>query len=272
LRDFFMVKASLDRYLKPCPSGTILFQEGEPGDRMFVIQTGRVQIVKRVGDVRFPLADLGPGDCVGEMALLDGQPRSADAVAAEDSTLLVVERGTFETLIRENGEVAVRIMRKLSERLREANRAIEGFLAQNGTLSALRLLRGMAAGGPGFRPLPPQATPHALAAQAGMPLSEAEAVWGRLKAAGVLAVVDGQTRLAPEGTLDDYLAYLDLKQKYDPMTVRELAEVTGLAEDEVHRLVRRVMSNRLPGGGGGLVDSYQQFLALKRRFEYPERG
>jgi phosphoglycerate kinase len=62
-----MGKETLDRYLKPCPQGTVLFQEGEPGDRMFVIQSGRVQIVKRVGDVRFPLASLGPGDCIGEM-------------------------------------------------------------------------------------------------------------------------------------------------------------------------------------------------------------
>ncbi len=266
-----MGKETLDRYLKPCPQGTVLFQEGEPGDRMFVIQTGRVQIVKRVGEVRFPLATLGPGDCVGEMALLDGQPRSADAVATEDSTLLVVEQGTFESLIRENGEVAVRIMRKLSERLREANRTIEGFLARNGTLSALELLRGMAAAGPGFRALPREVSASLVAAKAGMPLSEAEAVWKGLLAAGIVAEADGVLRLAPDGTLDDYLAYLDLKQKYDPMTVRELAEATGLSEDEVHRVVRRVLTSRLPGGGG-LVDSYQQFLALKRRFEYPERG
>ncbi|MGC4121267.1 MAG: cyclic nucleotide-binding domain-containing protein [Myxococcales bacterium] len=264
-----MAKESLDRYLKPCPKGTVLFQEGEPGDRMFVIQTGRVQIIKRVGDVRFPLATLGPGDCIGEMALLDGQPRSAEAIVTEDSTLLVVEQGTFENLIRENGEVAVRIMRKLSERLREANRTIEGFLAQNGTLSAIKLLRGLAAPGTGFRALPPDVSAHAIAAQAGMPLSEAEVVWKGLKSAGVLVETAGKLLLAPDGTLDDYLAYLDLKQKYDPMTVRELAEATGLSEDEVHRVVRRVLTNRLPGGGG-LVDSYQQFLALKRRFEYPD--
>lgn len=266
-----MGKETLDRYLKACAQGTVLFQEGEPGDRMFVIQTGRVQIVKRVGDVRFPLATLGPGDCIGEMALLDGQPRSADAIVAEDSNLLVVEQGTFENLIRENGEVAVRIMRKLSERLREANRTIEGFLAQNGTLSAVKLLRGLAGPGAGFRPLPQGLSAQALAAQAGMPLKEAEAVWKGLRSAGVLAETQGALSLAPDATLDDYLVYLDLKQKYDPMTVRELAEATGLSEDEVHRVVRRVLTNRLPGGGG-LVDSYQQFLALKRRFEYPERG
>ena len=265
-----MGKETLDRYLKPCPQGTVLFQEGEPGDRMFVIQTGRVQIVKRVGEVRFPLASLGPGDCIGEMALLDKQPRSADAVVLEDSALLVVEQGTFENLIRENGEVAVRIMRKLSERLREANRTIEGFLAQNGTLSAVKLLKGLAAPGTGFRALPNDVSAQSVAAQAGMPPQEAEAVWKGLKSAGVLTGAEGQLRLAPDATLDDYLAYLDLKQKYDPMTVRELAEATGLSEDEVHRVVRRVLTNRLPGGGG-LVDSYQQFLALKRRFEYPER-
>jgi CRP-like cAMP-binding protein len=268
-----MGKPSLDRYVKPCPRGTVLFQEGQPGDRMYVIQTGKVQIVKRVGEVRFPLASLGPGDCVGEMALLDGQPRSADALVSEDSTLLVIERATFEQLIRENGEVAVRIMRKLSERLREANRTIEGFVAQNGAMSAVHLLRELVGPGEGqWRTLPKDSSAQTLSEKAGLPLGEARSIWDRLRAAGVLDEADGVVRLAPDTAVDEYLAYLEAKQKYDPMTVRELAEVTGLAEEEVHRVVRRVLANRLPSNAAaGLVDSYQQYLTLKRRFEYPDR-
>ena len=268
-----MGNPSLDRYVKPFARGTVLFEEGQPGDRMYVIQSGRVQIIKRVGEMRFPLANLGPGDCVGEMALLDGQPRSADAVVDADGTLLVIERATFEQLLRDNGEIAVRIMRKLSERLREANRTIEGFLAQNGALFAVKMLRDMAPPGDGFRELPAEAGPQALAAKAGLSLSEAKAAWDRLRFAGVIDEKDGRSRLAPNADVEDYLAYLEMKQKYDPMTVRELAEVTGLAEDEVHRVVRRVLANRLPAGPeqGQLIDSYQKYLTLKRRFEYPDR-
>lgn len=264
---------SLDRYVKPCPRGTVLFEEGQPGDRMYVIQSGRVQIVKRIGEQRFPLASLGPGDSFGEMSLLDGLPRSADAVVSEDSKLLVVERETFDQLVRENGEVAVRLMRKLSERLREANRTIEGFLAQNGAVVAVQLLRSLAGPGPDERPLPREATPQALATRAGLPLSEARAVWDRLKAAGLLTESAGLMRLGADSLVEEYLTYLELKQKYDPLTVHELAEVTGLHEDEVHRVARRVLASRLPNGeASGLVDAYQQYLTLKRRFEYHDRS
>ncbi|MBI5546280.1 MAG: Crp/Fnr family transcriptional regulator [Deltaproteobacteria bacterium] len=268
-----MGNPSLDRYVRPCPRGTILFEEGQPGDRMYVIQSGKVEIIKRVGEVRFLLASLQQGDSVGEMALLDGQARSADAVVVEDATLLVIERDTFEQLIRENGEVAVRIMRKLSERLREANRTIETFVAQKGVQSAVQALRELAEPGAGPRLLPDGASPQVLAERAGLPVSEAQACWERLEEAGVLMKDGAQLLLAPDAQVDDYLAYRELKQKYDPMTVRELAEVTGLPEDEVHRVVRRVLGTRLPSvAAGGLVDSYQQFLILKRRFEYPERA
>ena len=76
--------------------------------------------------------------------------------------------------------------------------------------------------------------------------------------------------LAPEPVVEEYLSFLELKQRYDPLTVRELSEMTGLPEEEVHRVVRRVLSSRLQLPGG-LVDPYQQFLSLKKRFEYLDR-
>lgn len=268
-------KHSLERYTRPCPAGTVLFEEGQPGDTMYVIQSGRVQISKRVGDTRVTIAQLGPGDCVGEMAILDGQPRSADALVAEDAVLVVLDRNTFEQMIRDHGEIAVRIMRKLSQRLREANRTIQNFLAENGALRAVEFLRSLAGvGAPGrFRPLPPTTSPQTVAARAGLSLQEAQEVWGRLRAAGVIDDAGGQVAIAPDEVVDDYLQYLELKQKYDPLTVRELAEMTGLPEDEVHRVVRRVLMSRLAGveQGSGLADSYQHFLTLKKRFEYLDR-
>jgi CRP-like cAMP-binding protein len=234
-----------------------------------------VQITKRIGKADVVLAELGQGDCLGEMAILDGRPRSASAVVTEDADLVVVDRTTWEQLVREHGEIAVRIMRKLSERLREANRVIESFLTENGSLSALELLRGLAGAelATGYRPLPPETTPNAIAARAGLSLHEAGRVWDRLRSSGVIDDSGGEVKLAPDRVIEDYLQYLNLKKSYDPLTVHELSEITGLAEEEVHRLVRRVLDSRLQGGerGGGLADSYQQFLALKKRFEYLDR-
>ena len=266
-----MADAILERYTGSYPRGTVLFEEGQSGDRMFVIQSGRVQIVKRVGNEQVALAVLGPGESVGEMAILDGQPRSAGAVVLEDAILVVLDPKTFEGLIRQSGEIAVRIMRKLSQRLREANRQIEGFVARNGALRAIEALRAIAAAEQdGGRRLPAGTSPRSLAARTGLTVQESEAVWQRLRAASLVDDRGPVPLLASESLVEDYLDYLDLKQRYDPFTVHELSEVTGLAEDEVHRVVRRVLASRVQAQEG-LVDPYQQFLSLKKRFEYLDR-
>ncbi len=264
-----MAQQPIERYTKPFPKGAVLFEEGQPGDCMYVIQSGQVEVSKRMGGQKLTLAVLGPGDCLGEMAILENQPRSADAVVSEAATMVVLDRKTFEMLVRENGEVAVRIMRKLSQRLREANRQIEGFLVHSGARRALELLRMMApARGGQRRPLPAGLDAQVLAGRAGLAPSEAQTIWRRLKAAGIIDAATDPATLADDALIDDYLAYLELKQTYDPLTARELAEMTGLSEEEVHRVARRVLDKRLADAGSQLVDSYQQFLNLKRRFEY----
>jgi CRP/FNR family transcriptional regulator, cyclic AMP receptor protein len=116
------------RFGKEFPKGTVLFREGEPGKEMFVLQSGRVSISKRVRDVEKVLAVLGPGEFFGEMAIISNKPRNASAVVAEDAKLLVIDPKTFEGMIRGNSEIAVRMIKKLSERLSEADAQIENLL------------------------------------------------------------------------------------------------------------------------------------------------
>ena len=110
------------------PQGTVLFREGEPGKEMYVVQQGRVTISKKVGDVEKILASLGPGEFFGEMSILNNKPRSATATCAEDSKLLVIDAKTFEAMIRGNAEIAIRMIKKLADRLAEANEQIENLL------------------------------------------------------------------------------------------------------------------------------------------------
>lgn len=270
-----MITDKLERYTTRVPAGTVLFREGEHGEQMYIIGGGHVRIVKSVGDADFTIAHLGPGDCFGEMSLLDNQPRSATAVASEESRLLVLDKGTFEQMVREHGEIALRVMKRLSQRLREANRHLLNFLAESGARRAVEILRAGAASGDaaGFRSLPEVASPGWLAPRAGLSLADAEEVWARLRGAGILAQVGGALSLAADTEIEDYLAYIDLKQKYDPITSRELSEMTGLPEDEVHRIARRVLVQHLGETvpPGKLTDSYQRYLMLKKRFEYQDR-
>jgi CRP-like cAMP-binding protein len=116
------------RFGRTFPKGTVLFREGEPGKEMYVVQSGRVDVSKRVGAVEKILASLGPGEFLGEMSILNNRPRSATATCAEDARLLVVDARTFEAMIRGNAEIAIRMIQKLADRLAEANGQIERLL------------------------------------------------------------------------------------------------------------------------------------------------
>ena len=113
------------RFGRTCPAGTVLFEEGAHGDSMFVLQSGRVRITKASKDGTKTLAVLGPGEFLGEMAILNNKPRTATAVVVEDARLLVIDAKTFEAMVVGNVEIAVRLIKKLARRLDNADALIE---------------------------------------------------------------------------------------------------------------------------------------------------
>src|SRR5262245_11096102 len=118
----------LDRFARNYPTGTVLFREGDPGDFMYVIQSGEIEIRRRMGEVERVLAVLPPGKFFGERAILSGLPRSASAVVKRPSKLLVIEASTFEAMLRGKTEIAIRIIKALADRLERANQQIELLL------------------------------------------------------------------------------------------------------------------------------------------------
>ncbi|MGZ6097671.1 MAG: Crp/Fnr family transcriptional regulator, partial [Myxococcaceae bacterium] len=95
---------------------------------MYVVQSGKVAISKTVRELEKVLATLGPGEFFGEMAIISNKPRNATATVADDARLLVIDPKTFESMIRGNAEIAVRMIKKLAERLDAANAQIETLL------------------------------------------------------------------------------------------------------------------------------------------------
>lgn len=120
--------ALFQRFGKDIPRGTVLFREGDPGKEMYVLQAGKVAISKKVRDVEKTLAVLGPGEFFGEMAIISNKPRNASATVEEDARLLVIDPRTFEAMIRGNAEIAVRMIKKLADRLSDADAQIETLL------------------------------------------------------------------------------------------------------------------------------------------------
>lgn len=102
----------------------VVFHEGDHGEEMFVIQSGRIRITKALGGEERVLAELGPGEFFGEMAILNNEPRNATARAVSPSVLLVYDKNTFEQMLMSNPNVAVRMVHKLAERLRRTNEMI----------------------------------------------------------------------------------------------------------------------------------------------------
>ena len=105
-----VVNDGLERFARDFKAGTVLFEEGQPGDDMYVVLAGQVEIRRKVGETEHVLARLMPGDFFGEMAILNQRPRSATAVTRVDSRLLVIEGRMFEAMLRARPEIALRII------------------------------------------------------------------------------------------------------------------------------------------------------------------
>ena len=117
-------KSPFERFLVSHPMGDIIFSEGEIGNEMFIIQSGTVELLKTIGKDTKILATLEKGDFFGEMSVLEDLPRTASARAKSDVELVRINGATFDSMLKGNTEIAVRMMRKLSRRLREVTAAV----------------------------------------------------------------------------------------------------------------------------------------------------
>jgi CRP/FNR family cyclic AMP-dependent transcriptional regulator len=119
-----------DRFGRRYAAGARLYGEGAASDVCYVLQDGRVRLLKRIRDHDRSLAVLRPGDLFGEDALAQ-VPRSATAVALTDVEVLALDRGTFGVLLSSNPEVALRLVAQLVHRLRHAEEQLENAMLRD---------------------------------------------------------------------------------------------------------------------------------------------
>jgi CRP/FNR family cyclic AMP-dependent transcriptional regulator len=113
-------------------TGTALFRTGDDGDAMYLIESGQVRIAITDEDEKeIVLAELARGDFFGEMAIIDGKKRSADAVIAEDARLAVLSRDNFLRFIRNNPTVALEMLSATFSRLRTTDRMLQQRVSRN---------------------------------------------------------------------------------------------------------------------------------------------
>jgi CRP/FNR family cyclic AMP-dependent transcriptional regulator len=115
-----------------CKSGAVLFRAGDSGDAMYLIEEGKVRICVRAKDgYEVTLTELERGDFFGEMALLEGKPRSADARVAEDARLAVLSREHFLSFVRSNPNVGLEMLTALANRLRHTDELLRHTATRN---------------------------------------------------------------------------------------------------------------------------------------------
>lgn len=111
------------------PRGATIFQKGDPGSSMMAVIRGRVKICSVSNEGRELLLNIiDTGGIFGEVAILDGRPRTADAVALEETDLLVLERGQFLPFLAGNPEALSRLLAALCQKLRQTSAHLEDAL------------------------------------------------------------------------------------------------------------------------------------------------
>ncbi len=114
-------------------AGEILFHRSDPGDSMFLVESGSVNVMipAQVGVGEVVVSKLGPGEFVGELALLSGMPRTATARASEDTELREMSRDDFMRFLQERPGVAISMLGEMGKRLRSTNELILSLTSKN---------------------------------------------------------------------------------------------------------------------------------------------
>ncbi|MDR1353494.1 MAG: Crp/Fnr family transcriptional regulator [Treponema sp.] len=117
-----MNQDAFSRFARDFAPGEIIFSEYEPGDNFYMIQSGRVELVKMFGQVEKILDIIGPSEMFGEMAILESAPRSATAIALDAVKVLEFNHKNFEILIMGNPQIALRLLKIFAKRIYDSKR------------------------------------------------------------------------------------------------------------------------------------------------------
>jgi CRP-like cAMP-binding protein len=129
LPDSVLVELSQEIEELSLDSGEELYRRGDPGDALYVIQTGWIKLVGEDSDgSEVVLNQVGPGNIIGEMAMLDQEPRSAGVVALTPTKLLKLQSELFVEVLKQEPSIGIQVIRDISERLRFANTYLENAI------------------------------------------------------------------------------------------------------------------------------------------------
>jgi CRP-like cAMP-binding protein len=114
--------AAFGRFARTFEAGEMIFSEFEPGDTFYLIQSGRVELLKIIGDIEKTLDILQPSEMFGEMAILENSPRSATAIALDTVKVLEFNQQNFDILMMGNPKIALTLLKMFTKRIYDSKR------------------------------------------------------------------------------------------------------------------------------------------------------
>jgi CRP-like cAMP-binding protein len=201
----------LDQYGRPFAQGDMLFREGEPATHAFLLQHGRVRLLKRVRMVERSLSVLRPGDLFGEGAIVEGAVRLSTAVALSEGMMVALDRPSLRTLIERFPLVAERIVTQLVRRLRDAEDQIEVLMLRDTQSKVVSALLKISGSHPG--PLELTISPVDLASRVGLDVDTVKRTVQRLRDQQYVRIVGEKVEIPDVDALRRLYGLLGAKEE-----------------------------------------------------------
>ena len=208
----------LSRYGRRFAAGTILFRDGDPATEAFLLQEGRVRLIKHAGAMERSLRVVRPGDLFGEGALVKGAMRTSTALALDDTVVLAFDQATFDQVLSSSPEVAARVLSQLIRRLRDAEDQIEIHMlrdAQSKVVVALMKLgqQQLAQDGRPNGQVALTLSPLELSAHAGLDVDTVKRIVAQLRDRGYVSIHEERVELPDLDNLRELYGLLGVKDQ-----------------------------------------------------------
>jgi CRP-like cAMP-binding protein len=204
----------VERFGRRFSAGDVLYREGEAADACYILQEGRIRLVKRVRSADRSLSVLRPGDLLGEDALLNRADRAASAIALTDVTVLALDQTTFSRLLSGNPDVATRMVRQLVRRLRDAEEQLENTMLRDHPSRVVNTLIRLASttekGAEGYALA---VSPLDLSSRASLDVDAVKRAVQQLRDGGYLRIVDEKIVIPDLGALRQLYELLGMKEE-----------------------------------------------------------
>ncbi len=207
----------LTRFGRQFAAGDVLFRDGSPAVEAYLLQNGRIRLIKQVGAMERGLRVLRPGDLFGESALVRGGLHHSTAVALSDGVALALDHATFQQVLASNAAVGSRVLQQLIRRLRDAEDQIEILMLRDShskvVVSLIKLARHAMAEEAGDGPIELSVSPLELSARVGLDVDTVKRIVQQLRDRGYLQIVDELVALPDPEALQELYGLLGVRDQ-----------------------------------------------------------